>query len=164
MKALFIGRFQPFHNGHLNVLKNLSNKYGELIIGIGSSQYFNRNDNPFSAEERQLMINKTLQKAGITNYKIVLIPDLHDPPRWVNHVLSIYSDFDIVISNNEFTKQLFSEKGFIVKKTPFYNKNKFSGREIRKRIKNNEYWEDLVPKTVRNIINEINGVKRIKNI
>jgi len=164
MKALFIGRFQPFHNGHLNVLKYLSNKFDKIIIGIGSSQYFNTTENPFTADERKLMIDRTMKKAGINNYKIVLIPDLHNPPKWVEHVLSIYSDFDIVISNNAFTKQLFSDKGFIVKKTPFFNKNKFSGKVIRKKIKNNESWKDLVPKSVYKIIQEINGEKRIKNV
>jgi len=164
MKALFIGRFQPFHNGHLNVLKYLSNKFDEIIIGIGSSQYNNTTENPFTADERKLMIEKSLEKEGINTYKIVLIPDLHNPPKWVDHVLSIYSDFDIVISNNDFTKQLFSEKGFTVKKTPLFNQKKFSGKEIRGRIKKNESWEDLVPKIVCKIIKEIDGEKRIKNV
>ena len=39
MKALFIGRFQPFHLGHLLLLQRLSTQYEEIIIGIGSSQY-----------------------------------------------------------------------------------------------------------------------------
>ena len=162
MKALFIGRFQPFHNGHLKVLKKISTEFHSIIIGIGSSQYHNTLENPFSAEERKIMIEKTMQKAGINNYRIVFIPDIHNPPKWVDHVLSIYSDFDYLISNNDFTKKLFLEKGINVKKTPLFNKNEYSGKEIRKRIINDEPWEDLVPKIVSKIIKEIDGIKRLK--
>ena len=57
-KALFIGRFQPFHQGHLDAIKQISED--EIIIGIGSSQYSKTDDNPYSFEERQKMIEKTL--------------------------------------------------------------------------------------------------------
>ena len=162
MKALFIGRFQPFHNGHLNIIKFASKQYKEIIIGIGSSQYSNKIDNPFSNDERKLMINKSLKSIGIGNYKIVFIPDIHNPPKWVDHILSIISDFDVVLSNNDFTKKLFSDKGFIVKKTPLYEKERYSGKVIRSKIKNNELWEDLIPQEVFKIIKNANGEVRIR--
>lgn len=152
MKALFIGRFQPFHNGHLKVVQKISKEYDEIIIGIGSSQYSDTIDNPFTAEERQEMINQTLKKVGIKNYKIILIPDIHNPPKWVDHVLKIFKDFDVVISNSELTNYLFSDKGFKVIKTPLYDKDKFSGKEIRKRIRENKQWDNLVPKEISIII------------
>ena len=164
MKALFIGRFQPVHKGHLMVLQDASKKYDKIIIGIGSSQYSNTKDNPFSADERKKMIKESLEKSNISNYHIVLIPDIHNPPKWVSHVLSIVSDFDIVLSNNSFTKKLFLEKGYIVKETPVFEKSRYSGKEIRKRIRMGEQWEDLVPSPVVNIINDIDGVNRIKKL
>ncbi|KYK24403.1 nicotinamide-nucleotide adenylyltransferase [Thermoplasmatales archaeon SG8-52-4] len=164
MKALFIGRFQPFHKGHLKIIINASKEYEEVIIGIGSSQYGNSSDNPFSADERKNMIKKSLDAIGLNNFKIVLIPDIHNPPKWVDHVLSIIPDFDIVISNNSFTKQLFTEKGFKIKETPLYDKDKFSGKVIRKRIINDESWKDLVPQEVHDFIIRINGEKRLKNV
>jgi len=164
MKALFIGRFQPFHKGHLLLMQSISNEYKEIIIGIGSSQYRNTSDNPFSEDERKKMIKKSLENIGMRNYKIVLIPDIHNPPKWVSHVLSIVSDFDVVISNNAFTKQLFAEKGFVVKTTPYFEKERYSGKEIRRRIRNDEDWEDLVPAAVVKIIKDIDGVQRIKSL
>ncbi len=164
MKALFIGRFQPFHNGHLKAIKYLSDKYDELIIGIGSSQYSNTIDNPFSSDERMLMIKESLKQENLTNYKIILIPDINNPPKWVDHVLSITSDFDVVVSNNDFTKKLFLEKGFKIKQTPLFNKKEYSGRVIRKRISENEIWDNLVPTHCVKIIKKIKGDKRIKEL
>lgn len=155
MNALFIGRFQPFHKGHLMILQSIYKSFDEIIIGIGSSQYSNTFDNPFSEKERKKMIVDTLDKIGINNYRIISIPDIHNPPRWVAHVLSIVKEFDVVISNNTFTKQLFSKKDIIVKGTPIFSKEKYSGKVIRRRMINNEIWEDFVPESVVKIIKEI---------
>ena len=164
MKALFIGRFQPFHNGHLKVVESLSKKYEEVIIGIGSSQYRDAFDNPFSSDERKLMIKKSLETLNIKNYRIILIPDIHNPPKWAEHVLSIISDFDVVISNNPFTRKLFAEKNYGVQQTQSYNEYEYSGKEIRKRISQNMDWQNLVPKSVFKMIVNVDGVNRIKKL
>ena len=164
MKALFIGRFQPLHNGHLQILKHASKEYDEVIIGIGSSQYGHTLENPFTSDERTLMIKKALEHEGIINYSIFLIPDIHNYPKWVSHVTSIITDFDVVLSNSNLTKRLFSEKGYIVKKTPIYDRDKYSGKEIRKRMINNEQWNNLVPESGCKIIKKINGVSRLKDL
>ena len=164
MKALFIGRFQPFHMGHLKVIEKISKDFDEVIIGVGSSQYLNTVDNPFSGEERKRMIEESLRESDLKNYKIVMIPDIHNPPKWVNHVVSIVSDFDIVIANNSFTQELFRKKGFKTVNTELFDKANFSGKKIRKLIADGRKWEKFVPKSVSKIIHEINGVKRIKDL
>ena len=164
MNALFIGRFQPIHNGHIRVIQNASKEYDEIIIGIGSSQYGNTLENPFTMEERKKMIKSSLEKINVKNYKIVLIPDIHNPPKWVEHVVSIVSDFDLVITNSPFNKNLFEEKGYVVKETPVYKREKYSGKTIRSRIIKGEEWEDLVPKTVYEFIENINGIERLKKL
>ena len=164
MKALFIGRFQPFHKGHLLVLQHACKEYGEVIIGIGSSQYSGTVENPFSVEEREEMICRSLHESGITNYRIVGIPDIHDLPRWVDHVLSLVSDFDIVLSNNPLTKELFLAKGYSVKGTPFFQRTVYSGEEIRRRIEQGEPWEHLVPRPVARCIHKADGIRRIKDL
>ncbi|MBP7820288.1 MAG: adenylyltransferase/cytidyltransferase family protein, partial [Candidatus Methanofastidiosum sp.] len=54
MRALYIGRFQPFHLGHLHVVKLILNSSKEIIIAIGSSQVSHTIQNPFTAGERFL--------------------------------------------------------------------------------------------------------------
>lgn len=164
MKALFIGRFQPFHRGHLLVLQQLSTQYKEIIIGIGSSQESNTQENPFSEQERKLMITRSLEAVGIHEYRVVSIPDIHDPPHWVDHVCNIVSDFDAVIANNPFTRKLFSEKGYVVKGTARFQRNLYSGKEIRRRMAQKEPWEDLVPEAVVRIMKEIDGAQRVQHL
>lgn len=163
MKALFIGRFQPFHKGHLVVLQRLSTQYDELIIGIGSSQYHDTSENPFSEAERTQMITQSLHDAGIQAFRIVGIPDIHNLPTWVDHVCSLVSDFDVVIANNRVTRALFSEKGYVVKGTAYFDRKKYSGKEIRRRMLHHEPWEELVPEAVVHILQDINGLQRLQN-
>jgi len=164
MKALFIGRFQPLHKGHLKVLEYASTQYDALLIGIGSSQYGHTLENPFTAQERKWMLKHALAELHITNFQIVCISDIHDPPRWVAHVCSLVPEFDVVLSNDEFTTDLFIEQGYVVNKTPIYKRDLYAGKEVRRRMVADEPWKALVPKEVYDIIQKINGVQRLKAI
>lgn len=164
MKALYIGRFQPFHKGHLKIIQNFTKKYDEIIIGIGSSQYGNTLENPFTSEERRLMIKRSLDDIDIKNYRIIELPDIHNYPKWVSHVVSIIPDFDVVISNSPLTKRLFLEKGYTLEETPLYDRRKYSGEKIRKKIINDGSWKDALPKPAYKIIESICGISRLKEL
>jgi len=129
MIALFIGRFQPFHDGHLDAVNQI--KEEKIIIGIGSSQYSKTEKNPYNFTERETMIKKALENSRI-NYKIIAIPDIHDEKNWVNHVEKLTGHFDIVYTGNEIVEKLFKEKKYLVK---ILKKNiNISGTEIRKKL------------------------------
>ncbi|MCK4348318.1 MAG: nicotinamide-nucleotide adenylyltransferase [Thermoplasmatales archaeon] len=164
MKALYIGRFQPFHNGHLKIIQNFTKKYDEIIIGIGSSQYGHTLENPFTSEERKLMIKKSLDDVDVKNYRIIELPDIHNYPKWVSHVVSIVPDFDVVISNSPLTKRLFSEKGYTLEETPLYDRKECSGEKIRKKIINDGSWKDALPEPTYKIIESIDGISRLKEL
>ena len=108
------------------------------------------------------MITRSLTAAGIANYRVVAIPDLNDPSRWVNHVLSYVNDFDVVISNNPETCRLFTEQGYTVKRTTMYKREQYSGHEIRRRLASGGRWASLVPPPVATIIREVHGQDRLK--
>lgn len=145
MIALFIGRFQPFHLGHLDALKQISEN--EIIIGIGSSQYSNTEENPYSFAERKEMIEMILKDIPNKNIKIIAIPDIQDPPNWVEHVKNLVPNFDAVYTGNDFVAELFQDKNYSVK--PILLNKKISGTEIRQMIKEkNITWKNLVPEEI----------------
>ncbi|MFQ5975895.1 MAG: nicotinamide-nucleotide adenylyltransferase [Candidatus Hydrothermarchaeales archaeon] len=164
MKGLFVGRFQPFHNGHLQVLKQILKDVEKLIIGIGSAQYGFTKDNPFTTEEREEMILRTLSKEGLKNFEIVPIPDVNDDNIWVAHVEGIVPEYDVVFSNNSLVKTLFTNAGKEVKTFSFFKREEYSGTEIRRRILAGEEWENLVPKTVLDFMKEAGGAERINDL
>lgn len=160
--GLFIGRFQPFHKGHLHAIKKALDDIDEIIIGVGSSQYVNTEDNPFSVEERIDMIESTLAKEDIGNCTIFPVPDIGDDSRWVEHVEVLLPKFDVVFSGNEFVMKLFRKKGYKVKKVDFLEGVK--GTDVRDRIIKNQDWKALVPEETFKVIDKAKGVKRIAAI
>lgn len=164
MRALLLGRFQPFHNGHLKVVKDISKDAEYLIIAIGSAQYSHSKENPFTAGERYTMITKALKVEGIDNYHIVTIEDLHRYAAWVSHVASHTPKFDVVYAHNPLNLRLFKEAGFKVVKLRLHQPEKYSGTEIRRKMMEGEEWRNLVPKEVAQVIDEINGVERLKDL
>ena len=162
MNALFIGRFQPLHNGHLAVINQYIDQYPVFYIGVGSSQYEDTLENPFSFQERKQMIQQALSDKQRSHVEIIPIPDIHNPPKWVDHVKKIIPDFDVVISNNSFTSELFKEKGYPIKNTLLFDRDNVSGKEIRRRMISDEPWKHLVPKEVAVYLNSINAVSRLK--
>jgi nicotinamide-nucleotide adenylyltransferase len=165
-RGLFVGRFQPFHNGHIQVIKDVLKENGEIIIVIGSAQYSHRLDNPFTAGERATMIRCALDEAKIPVSKTWIIPvaDMHVHMLWVAKVVGYTPKFLIVYSNEPLTRRLFMEAGFKVKSIPFHRRSIYSSTEIRQRMLTNKDWKTLVPKSVATYIQEIDGVKRLRDL
>jgi len=159
-RALFIGRFQPFHNGHLSVAKSLLKKYNKLIIGIGSSQEKNTFQNPFSYNERKKMISNLLKKNKINNVKVYPVPDLYDDYKWTNYILKNLPKFDDAYSGNEWTIRCFKKHKIKCKKIKLIKG--INSTKIRGMMINNKNWEKLVPEEVSAQIKKIKGVKRVK--
>jgi len=148
MIALFVGRFQPFHNGHLSAIEQIAREADKIIIGLGSSQYSNTKENPFSAEQRIEMIKAVLKDNF--NYEIYLIPDIHDDDNWVDHVLKIVPKFDVVYTGNPHTKKLFLEKEYQVKGIDLVPN--INGTTIRDMMVKNQNYHHLVPTETLNIL------------
>ncbi|MDR2873210.1 MAG: nicotinamide-nucleotide adenylyltransferase [Methanobrevibacter sp.] len=164
--GLLIGRMQPFHNGHFQVIKKAFEEVDELIIGIGSAQLSHTVKNPFTAGERILMIKKSLIEEGFDINKIYLIPltDIMNHNLWVAHVETLTPPFNKVFSGNSLVQQLFSESGYKLNTHRLFNREILSGTRVRQMMITNENWEMLVPKATVDIIKKIKGVERIKHI
>jgi len=162
--SLLIGRFQPFHKGHLEVVRKISEVSDNLTIGIGSAQYSHTVNNPFTAGERYLMIVDSMKEAGIENAYIVPIEDLNRYSVWVSHVVSMSPPFSVVYSNNHLTKRLFFEAGYEIKASPMYNRSEYSGKEVRRRMLCGGDWRSLVPSAVADVIDDIDGIGRMQEL
>jgi nicotinamide-nucleotide adenylyltransferase len=163
-RILIVGRFQPFHKGHILVLRDMLKRYPSVIIGIGSAQYSHTPDNPFTAGERVEMVVEALRAEGIPDFFAVPIEDINEHGRWVAHVESLVPRFRAVASNNPLVQRLFREKGYEVINTPLYDRRKYCGKVIRERILSGRPWKAFVPPQVARIIEEIGGPERLRQI
>jgi len=161
-----VGRFQPFHLGHLHAVRYALERVEELCILVGSAEKSHQPDNPFTAGERVYMIKAALEEANIDCRRVLIIPlpDAYAHSIWVASVKATVPKFDVVFSNDPLTRRLFQEEGFTVLDIPFYERSTFSATEVRRRMLKGEAWEELVPKSVAKIIYEVSGVERLKQL
>jgi nicotinamide-nucleotide adenylyltransferase len=162
-RGFYIGRFQPYHNGHQSVLEHIAENVDEIIIGIGSAQLSHQVDNPFTAGERVLMITRSLASLGCPFY-VIPIEDIQRNALWAAHVRSMAPPFDVCYSSNPLVVRLFSEAGVNVQSPAMYERERLSGTEIRRRMLAGESWEDLVPDAVVQVLREIDATGRLRQI
>ena len=165
-RGLFVGRFQPFHKGHLKAVKDILAEVDELVIVVGSSQYSHTLENPFTTGERIVMIKRALtaDEVDASRYWIIPVPDLHIHMVWVAEVVGFTPKFSTVYTNEPLTRRLFVESGFNVKPVPLHRRGEYSSTEIRERILDERSWQELVPATVAQFIQEIDGAERLRDL
>jgi len=162
-RGFLIGRFQPFHDGHVQLVEEIATEVDELIVGIGSADDSHTVRNPFTAGERIMMITKTLETLSLTTYTVP-IEDLNRNSVWVSHVRSMSPRFDVAYSNNPLVIQLFIEAGVEVRQTAMFDRDHLKGSEIRQLMIEGGDWKQYVPKPVVEVVDEINGIQRIRTI
>jgi nicotinamide-nucleotide adenylyltransferase len=162
-RGFYIGRFQPYHNGHHNVVQSIAEEVDELVLGIGSAGDSHSQHDPFTAGERIMMITKSLVDSDLVTYAVP-IEDLDRNSVWVSHVQSMSPTFDVAYSNNPLVIQLFTEAGVEVRQSPMFNREVLEGTEVRERMIENENWERLVPEAVVEVVEEIGGIERIQRV
>ncbi len=165
-RGLYVGRFQPFHLGHLDAIKYALNELDELVVVIGSAQYSHNANNPFTAGERLVMVRHALLEAGLdlTRVWIVPVPDVHLHMLWVSAVEGYAPKFNMLYSNEPLTRRLFSEAGYPVRDIPLFDRKLYMSTVVREKMVNGDSWRELVPKTVADFIVEIDGVNRVREL
>ena len=164
MDGLLIGRFQPFHLGHLDAVLFGLSRAENLFICIGSSNKSNERKNPFSAEERREMITLSIEPSITDRIKIFDIPDVGDHEKWTFEIDKIVPKYDVVFTNDEFTKTLFEKRKISVISVVLKDREKFSGTNIRELIADDKNWQDLVPQGTRKVLDNLNAKERLKNL
>ena len=164
MNGLLVGRFQPFHLGHLHALEFALSKVDKLWVGLGSSNKPPQKNNPFTAKQRETMIWSSISDKMKARISIYPIPDFDDHIKWIEEISHIVPKFDLVFSNDELTKHLYSHRSCQVVSIPFLNRPELSGTNIRDLIINDKPWTDLVPLGTRNFLMTTNAKERLKNL
>jgi nicotinamide-nucleotide adenylyltransferase len=161
--CLFVGRFQPFHNGHLLVVKGMTKVCGKIVLAIGSPEKDHTADDPFTVAERREMIQRALQEENIIpNFDVsfIEVPDMSDDAEWTKRCLELAEEVHQVWTGNEWTRNCFEAAGIEVKEIK--EVPGVSATEVRRRMKAGEDWKALVPDEVARYIVEIGGVERVK--
>jgi len=144
--ALLVGRFQPFHKGHLYLVKKALQEAEKLVIGIGSANISDEN-NPLDYEIRRKIIKAVAYKEKIEDrvIKIAALEDFFNDKKWLNNVKKQVGEFDLVVGNNEWTNKIMEKAGYPVKRFPYYKRFLYEGWRIRKLVKEGKKWQDRVP-------------------
>lgn len=162
MYGLLIGRFQPFHYGHLEAFRFALSKVDKLWVGIGSSNKAIEKNNPFTADERKEMIISSIDQSISNKIQIYYIPDLDNHSKWIENINSLVPDFEVVFTNDELTQSLYSKRGKTVIPVPFKDREVLSGTNIRNKILSDQDWQTMVPVGTKTILKKIDATKRLK--
>ena len=155
--GLIIGRFQPPCLHHLEFFKQvLSSGIKELLIGIGDSGIIDDKNFLTAAQVKNLLI-PNLDQLNFP-YQIQIIPDIHNPPKYANHVMTFFSQINesntCLFTENNYTSDCFINYGHhfqIIKPKILPN----HASDVRQMIlEHNLLWKTLVPQNVADFIQD----------
>lgn len=166
--SLYIGRFQPFHKGHLDAIRQIfsDGKTKCLLIAIGNAQTSHTPENPFTAGERFTMIYESILQAGFSPKQFCIMPiqNIDDYALWPQHVARLVPPFARVYSGSPLVRRLFTEFLSEVEVIPLKMQLDISATMIRERILQKQQINELVPKQTREKLTEIRAGERLIDI
>jgi nicotinamide-nucleotide adenylyltransferase len=163
MRGFYIGRFQPYHDGHQHMVEEIAAEVDELVLGIGSAGNSHTVRDPFTAGERVMMVTKAVRRIDLPTYAVP-IEDLDRNAVWVGHVRSMTPSFDVAYSNNPLVVRLFEEAGVEVRQSPMFRREVLEGTEIRERMLAGDGWRRHLPDPVVEVVEEVDGIDRLRRI
>ena len=165
-RAMIFGRFQPFHYGHISIVRwALSRGYEEIVflIGMASENYTPRN--PFTAGERIEMIRLSFRDEGLELDRAVTatIRTLETSIGSVYYVLSYVPRVETILTRNPVISKIFIDAGIKVETPPLFKRDLYRGEVIRSLMaRNDPLWKKLVTPSTAEYIESIGGVERIQ--
>jgi nicotinamide-nucleotide adenylyltransferase len=166
LRLVVPGRFQPPHLGHLETIKYALSLAEEVIVVIGSAQDSFSFENPLTAGERFLLLDKLFKEYFGEDYckriKLVPVMDINSNKMWVQYLKMLLPPFEGVVSGNPLVQMLFEDMGLVAIKPPMFRREVCSGTEIRKRIlREDERWSECVPKEIIDDLKRMGFIERL---
>ena len=166
LRALVLGRFQPFHTGHKALIQEALGRGATVVVAIGSSTAKTGLRNPFSAAERRQMVEAAFPNDVRSGSLVVVeVPDLHDPLRYVDHVLAITGPVDVVYGNDDETLGLFERAGLRTERPGLVDRARFEAKVIRAQLAADDVtWRKAVPPAVAEILLKMDAGRRLRGL
>lgn len=166
MRGLVVGRFQPFHLGHMGLVGQALSAYEEAVVAVASAQYNYLPRDPFTAGERVEMVRRAVGAGGgqgdLARCIVVPIDDRPDNAAWAAHLRSSLPPFGAVLSGNPYVGLLLSGAGVRVDRPRMVDRPRYVGSGIRAMMARGDgSWRGLVPAAVAGYIDEIGGAERV---
>lgn len=161
-----MGRFQPFHLGHLDLIQQILKECDEVIILVTSAQFNYLEKDPFTAGERIEMIHNSLKESDIDLNKCIILSleNKFNIATWSSYLKSMLPHFDRVYSGNEYVKMLLKDSNIEVTTPVFLDRQNYSGTKIRSMMISGGDWKKFVPHAVSTFIQKNDGENRLSII
>jgi nicotinamide-nucleotide adenylyltransferase len=166
------GRFQPFHNGHLEYLAGAYERSSEVFVGITNPDPARirpedsdplrhlPESNPWSYSERLLMVKAAAHGAGLELGRVHVIPfPVNEPELWPAYVPEGVTQYIRLFSEWGGTKlDRMREAGYEVVVLDEGVQKGVSGADVREALRDRGDWEALVPPGVARVIRSLERV------
>lgn len=90
---VLIGRFQPLHSAHLDIIKRATALTDQLIVIVGSAKQPRTYKNPFTFEERRAMIKRSTDGLALQVQVEPNTDTIYNDQAWAVRVQSIVSKY-----------------------------------------------------------------------
>jgi nicotinamide-nucleotide adenylyltransferase len=168
-RGMIHGRFQPFHNGHLQYLRGAADRSEEVFVGITNPDPARikpeaddplrhlPESNPFSYVERLLMVEAAAGDLGLDPGSVHVIPfPVNEPELWDAYVPAGVTQYLRLFSAWGGTKlDRMREAGYEVVVLDEGAEKEISGADVREAMRSGDDWEALVPPGVARVIREL---------
>ena len=84
--------------------------------------------------------------------------------KWIEFIATLVPKFDVIFTNDELTRHLYSKRDVEVLSIPFVNRDILSGTNIRDMIISDQKWDNLVPQGTRNFLKSTSAKEHLKNL
>lgn len=165
--GLFIGRFQPFHLGHLDIIKRILKENDRVIIAIGSAEKNYVPENPLTAGERVLVIDETLKAEKINPAKYTIIPvrNIDNYALWVDHMNLYVPPYNTIYTGSNIVKACYEGTQSKHKLIQVKRIRPISATALRNSmIANTKEWESLIPQRTAELLKAMKIPLRLRQI
>jgi nicotinamide-nucleotide adenylyltransferase len=157
------GRFQPFHNGHAETMLHAAAQYQRIIVAISNAHISHTAGDPFTGGERFEMVRE-FARASALGDRVDVVPIAVDdePTTWVSTIRAICPPFDDVYTRSPWTESLFAYWG--IRNAPELATSELlaTGTAVREAMADGADWKPLVPSSVADVLEAIDGPERMQ--